>query len=310
MAPRGWMALIGGGLWTLTMACDRKPVIPANVTVESVVPPRPESTVAIVLIPWRAQDGAFLLVAGDEFSEATLVPPDAADPMARGLPQGPSLHVDLLGRSGRLGSAALTPVRPQTCGWPRVRLAARDSVADDSHWAVAFAPGIAHAVPMDSLERLSRADSVRLVADLARLLSALADDTVPTFRGLPFSVRGAWTFAAAPGVRGVVTEVHRRVAQEATPLEERLLVIAERDSLPAARWRAVWWVRAQGTEESVEALDALALLVLGSDRGPTLVAGHEAPWGAWQELVARDSTGRWRSRWRSALPPPCERTAK
>lgn len=304
------MALIGGGLWTLTMACDRKPVIPANVTVESVVPPRPESTVAIVPIPWRAQDGAFLLVAGDEFSEATLVPPDAADPLARGLPQGPSLNMDLLGRSGRLGSAVLTPVRPQTCGWPRVRLASRDSVADDAHWTVAFAPGVASAVPVDSLERLTRADSVRLVADLARLLSALADDTVPTFRGLPFSVRGAWTFAAAPGVRGVVTEVHRRVAQEATPLEERLLVIAERDSLPAARWRAVWWVRAQGTEESVEALDALALLVLGSDRGPTLVAGHDAPWGAWQELVARDSTGSWRSRWRSALPPPCERIAK
>lgn len=284
--------------------------MPANVTVETVVPPHPDSTVAVVTMPWRAQDGAFLLVAGDEFSEATLIPPDSLDALARGLPLGQALKVDLLGRSGRLGTAVLTPVRPQGCGWPRVRLASHDSVADDTHWAVAFAPGVARAMPVDSLERLARADSLRLVADLARVLSALADDTVPTFRGLPFSVRGAWTFAAAPGIAGVVAEVHRRVAQEATPLEERLLVIAERDSAPKARWRAVWWARAHGTEESVEALDALALLVLGNDTGPTLVAGHEAPVGAWQELVARDSTGSWRSRWRSALPPPCDGVAK
>ena len=304
------MAALCGGLLAFTIACDRPPATPANVTVASVVPPRPESTVVVVTAPWRAVDGAFLLLAGDDFIDATLVPPDALDSLAHGLPQGPALTVDLLGRSGRIGSAVVAPVRPRGCGWPRVRIASRDALADDTHWSVAFAPGVARAVPMDSLERLTRADSVRLVADLARLLSALPDDTVPTFRGLPFSVRGAWTFGAAPGIAGVVAEVHRRVAQEATPLEERLLLIAERDAGPSAHWHAVWWVRAQGTEESVEALDALALLVLGGDPSPTLVAGHEAPDGAWQELVARDASGRWRSRWRSARPPACDEVVK
>ncbi|MBI3791970.1 MAG: hypothetical protein HY275_13985 [Gemmatimonadetes bacterium] len=298
------LALAGG------MACERKPATPANVTVETVVPPRQDSGAVAPESPWRAEDGAFLVVAGDETSEGTVVPPRADDAVGRGVPQGPRLAVELLGRGGRVGAATLTPVRPQPCGWPRVRLALHDSLGDEQRWGVAFAPGIARAVPLDSLERLARGDSLRLVADLARMLSALPDDSVPQYRGLPFAVHGAWRFVAAPGVQGVVAEVHRRVGQEANPLEERLLVVAERDSTPGAKWRALWWARAQGTEESVEALDALAIVTLGADRWPTLVAGHDAAGGPWQELVARDSTGAWRARWRSPRPPACEGGAR
>jgi hypothetical protein len=261
-------------------------------------------------MPWRTEDGAFLLVAGDESVEGTVIPPDSLDALAHGLPQGAPLRVELLGRGGRLGVADLTPVRPVTCGWPRVRLALHEMRGDSTRWTVALAPGVARALPLDSLDHLARADSVRLVADLARLLSALPDDTVPRYRGLPFAVRGAWTFNVAPGVQGVVAEVHRRVAQEANPYEERLLMLAERDSTPGARWRALWWARTQGTEETVEAVEVLALLTLGADHGPTLLAGHDAPGGPWQEFVARDSSGSWRRRWRSAPPPACDPAAR
>lgn len=298
--------IVGGALAVAgALACDRKPATPANVTVEATQPPTPVAAPVVVALPWREADGPFLLTAGDEVTEGTLVPPDSAHALAQGLPQGRATEAELFGRGGIIGRAALTPVRPAPCGWPRVRLAPRDSLGEDQHWGAAFAPGIAHAVAVDSLERLARPDSARLVADLARLLGALPDDTVPQFRGLPFAVRGAWRFAPAPGALAVVAEVHRRVAQEATPLEERVLVVAERDSTAPARWRTAWWARAQGTEETVEAIDALALVTLGADPFPTLVAGHDAPGAPWQELVARDSTGAWRTRWRAPHAPAC-----
>ncbi len=309
MASRRWKA-VGCGVALVMTACERKADVPANVTVESMATPRADSTAETVRMSWRAADGPFLLVAGDEPTDAMVVPPDSLDPIARGVPQGATLRVELLGRSGRLGTAALTPVRPFTCGWPRVRLAVRDAPSDSTRWTVALAPGTARPVALDSLERVTRADSARLVADLARLLSALPDDTISRYRGLPFAVRGAWTFSPTAGVTTVVAEVHRRVAQEATPFEERVLLLAERDSAPASRWRAVWWSRAHGTEESVEAVEPLAVLVLGTDRWPTLVAGHDNPAGAWHEFVARDSSGAWHSRWHSTPAPQCDATAR
>lgn len=299
--------VLGSGAWlTAAMACDPKPAARANVTVEAVVPPHVDSVVPEEERTWRERDGAFLIVAGDDMTDGTLVPPPTTDGLARGLPQGLALRADLLGRGGVLGTASLEPIRPATvCGWARIRVVPRDLLGEDHRWTIALAPGVARPVSLDSLERFDRADSSRLVADLARLLSALPDDTVPRFRGLPFSVRGAWRFAAAPGAVAVVAEVHRRVAQEANPLEERLIVIAERDSFPASRWRILWGARAQGSEESVETLEALAVIVIARDAFPTVVVGHDTPVGTWTEFVARDSTGAWRGRWRSPRPLPC-----
>ncbi len=311
MSSRRRGVVLGGSLALLVvLACDRKPDTPANVTIESVVPPQTDSEMPAVTLTWRTTDGPFLLVASDDIAEGTVVPPDSLSTIARGIPQGAALKVELLGRSGSLGTATLTPVRPVSCGWPRVRLAMHDAPSDSARWAVALARDVARAVPLDSLERATRGDSTRLVADLARLLSALPDDTVPRYRGLPFAVRGAWIFVPAPAVRAVVAEVHRRVAQEANQFEERVLLIAERDSTPAARWRAVWWSRTQGTEESVEAVEALAILLLGVDQLPTLVAGHDAPGGPWHEFVARDSSGAWRTRWRSAPAAACDAVSR
>lgn len=312
---RGWSIVAA----TLCLAaCERTPPARGNDSAESVAPlPAVTGDSALVPHTWRDSDGPFLAVATDDAHVVLLVAPDSADmgsgaalrTFARTVGAAP---IALLGRSGLVAQATLQPrsiEQRHECEWPRATIATRDALGEEAHWGVGIAGAVATPVVLDSLERLSRADSARLVADLARIASALPDDTVPVFHGIPFSVRSAWTFAPAPGTLAVIGEISRRVAQEANQREERLLLLAERDSVPGARWQARWqarwWVRAWGSEETVEALDVLAVLRLARDRGPTLVVGHDAPAGLWQELVARDSTGLWRRRWRSGVSGPC-----
>ena len=302
---RRWARLGARILLALLVACDRKAAVPANVTVQPSAPPQQDSIEPAVASLWRKADGTLLLLAGSDASDGWVVPTGADEP-TRGIAQGVRVPAELLGRSGRIAMAVLAPTQSFACDWQRVRVSPADSLVEEVRWTIAMSVGVARGVALDSLERLSRTDSSRLVVDLARLLSGLPDDTVPRFRGLPFAVHGAWLFDVAPGVRGVVAEVHRRVAQEANPLEERLLVLAERDSATGARWRASWWARSQGTELDVGAPEALAVLRFARDPFPTMIAQTDDGVGGWLEVVARDAAGSWRARWRSPPRPECD----
>jgi hypothetical protein len=111
-------------------------------------------------------------------------------------------------------------------------------------------------------------------------------------------VRSAHRFRPAPGILGLVAEVSRRVAQEAQPLEERMLIIAERDSGSTGPWRAAWSDRVQGIEETIEAADALALLVPATGPAAFLVVQRESARGMRYELMERGSgTTGWTRRW-------------
>ncbi|HET7458918.1 MAG TPA: hypothetical protein VFJ74_14810 [Gemmatimonadaceae bacterium] len=211
-------------------------------------------------------------------------------------------RVDLFTRSGAVGSAPLgsdpaAPSREEECtSWPTARLATAPGT-----WAVGFAAGHATAIPLDSIEGLAPTDSARLAADVARLASALPNDTAPAFRGLPFTVRTVRRFSPAPGVQALVADVRRKVNQEANPREEHILLVAERDSAqPASPWTAAYAERVADNEETIESSDVLAAVALGPRRVPTLVIGREYGEGFAYALLERAGPKKWRLRWSSA----------
>jgi len=97
----------------------------------------------------------------------------------------------------------------------------------------------------------------------------------------------------------VAAIVVRNVNQEANPRQERILLIAERDSTTnAGRYTTKYSERAVGLEETLEATDPLAVVLLGSERRPTLVVARDAGHGASYALIERIA-GEWQRRWSS-----------
>jgi hypothetical protein len=186
-----------------------------------------------------------------------------------------------------LDSAADCPI------WPTVQL--RTSTTS---WNVAFQPGRAHVFSQDTLAGLSAKDSSRLSIEVARLSSAVPNDTNVLFRGRPFVVRQA--VRAVAGERVVlVAEVVRTINQEATPLQEHLLIIAERE-VDARAWSTVLAERSVALEESAETTDILAIFrpVTSPEALLVLVSRDFGEGGAFA-LFERAAPGVWRLRWTS-----------
>ena len=188
-------------------------------------------------------------------------------------------------------------------GWPawRITSARRGQPGGAlAGWAVGFVGATVLPIRMDSIESLSRVDSARLAADATRLASALPASGGERFTGLPFTVTSLWRFRAGPGVEGVVANLVRHINQEARPLEERTLIIAERDSSRRdERFNLAYYDRSQGAEETVESREVLALARATPDAQPMLVLGRDYGDGMAYALVQRDPSGRWREKWRS-----------
>ena len=167
-------------------------------------------------------------------------------------------------------------------------------------WTVAFEAGHAVELALDSIEGLSTADSARLAADIARIASALPGDTSAVFRGLPFVVNKAWRARIPTGQTVLTAVVVRNVNQEANPRQERILLIAEGDSgnASANRFTPRYTERKVGLEETLETTDPIAMLLLGSDRHPTVIVTHDAGNGLSYALIERIG-GQWQRRWAS-----------
>lgn len=146
---------------------------------------------------------------------------------------------------------------------------------------------------MTPLSAMAARDSAVMVVDLARLASGLPNDTTAAFRGLPVVTRSAVRMRVE-GADLVFAEVTRRVGQEATPLEERVAFIAERDTTPGARWMARWSERVAGSEETIEATDVVGVVRVGA--AVALVLQRESARGARYELLWREA-GAWTRRW-------------
>ena len=296
----------------LGLACERS--TPATGRKDTVVPTAspPESTVVTrpEISPWDSTAGPALFVAGAAPTEAFIIASrytdaSALDSVQPDPAQFRSLQVDLFAGGRKVGVARIDSTirssRTDSCRtWPiaRLTLTSTDTTATPP-WNVAFESGHATEVAIDSIESLPSADSARLAADIARIASALPGDTSAAFRGLPFVVNKAWR-ARIPGGPTVLTAVVvRNVNQEANPRQERILLIAERDSgTTTPRFTPRYTERRVGLEETLETTDPISIVLLGTNRHPTVVVARDAGNGLSYAFIERIS-GQWQRRWAS-----------
>ncbi|MGH7718532.1 MAG: hypothetical protein ACREON_06785, partial [Gemmatimonadaceae bacterium] len=251
----------------------------------------------VLLVPGSGPASALAVFPG--FRELT----DTTSFDARGL-TGTTL--ELFSRSGLVGRARLasSPGESPTgdCPvWPTAPLTPVDTTAMPAGWSVAFIAGRAQPIPLQPIEALPGTDSARVAAQVTRLASALPNDTATAFRGIPFFVRIAYRFTPAPGVDALVAEVVRKVNVEANPLEEHILIVAERDGTDSdAPYRVGYSNRTSGPETNVVSTEVLAAVTLRATGRPTLVLDSVAFEGDVYSLLERTGAVRWAVRWRSA----------
>ena len=291
------------------LACERPREAPPNDTPVA-EDSTPVDSFAVVETPVRAWDeraGRVLVIAADTPDRAVLVFPEFTDstltdsttfdlvPLRRA-------KLTLFGRAGNAGSGTLagsSPAPDDCAGWPSVRVSSASS--SPQGWTVGFMGSAVAPVALDSIEGLASADSAQLAAEVTRLAAALPGDTSDAFRGIPFSVRSVRRFQAAPGIDAFVAEIVRKVALEANPREEHLLVIAERDSGQATgRYAPAFSERTSGSEESVQSTDVLAAVRVGGAANTTLVVRRDDGTGGSYAMIERYASRRWRVRWTSA----------
>jgi hypothetical protein len=257
----------------------------------------PESSAAPVAARWIGALGPALFVPSDSAGQAFVILPDS---LASIDDLRDTIDVRLLGRNGAAQPARLAQVKPSdTTECPSWRVI---STAAMTPWSVAFAGDAVTSLALDSIGGMSHADSSRLAASIIRLASALRDDAPggadSRFVGLPFTVRTAWTFQFADGRHGVVATLQRQINQEASPLEEHTLLIAERDARPGAAddsWTTTYSERSRGDEETVETRELLAAVKLGN-QPPLLVLSRDFGDRVDYGLLERTASG-WRVRW-------------
>ncbi|MCU0623146.1 MAG: hypothetical protein MUF53_04695, partial [Gemmatimonadaceae bacterium] len=238
-------------------------------------------------VAWPPALGGWLVVgapSGAARSGVLLVPDSVPDFDALAAVRG--AQVELFGAGGRVGRASIAAVERadsvECIAWPMARLQLPPDSATTA-WTLGVRAGSATPLPSVDFAGMGTRDSARLVVELARLASGLAGDTTPSFRGLPMVVRSAVRLGEVAGREVVVAEIVRRVGQEATPLEERIAMLAERDTGAGSPWRAGWVARIAGVEETIEASDFVGAVLVTPDT-PVVVLQRESTKGARYEL--------------------------
>lgn len=279
----------------LAVACERGKV-PAPADTGVAKPPPPIDTTAAISQSrsWDENAGPVLLVAADVPTRAFLLVPDPTA-SATTLASIPHLaSVTLIGRGGTVQTGELSVIS-DTVACVTATLSA---APPPRPWSVGFIGGVVAPLAMDSVETLSHADSVALVIDLTRLASALPNDTAGRFAGLPFVVRTIWRITIPDGPRVVIATLARQINQEATPLQEHTLLLAERGPSDSALTTA-YSERSYGDEETIESREAIGAVLLGGNRNPAIIFARDFGDAVAYALVERGSDGHWRARWAS-----------
>ena len=229
---------------------------------------------------WVPELGPLLAVPGDSDNTAILLSPASTEETG---------SVALMRTAGDSSATSrISPTDLQVCGEvPTARLAS----AGPAGWTVALAPGVT-ALRADSIESLASADSSALAADIARIGSAVANDSGSRFAGLPFAVIAAHRLTMDSSTI-VIARVMRRIPQEATPLEERTLVIGEQQR--GEPFVLKYSKRSSGAEDVIDHHLFLAAVRAGKKHFVLLVSEREG--SARYEILERSGSGSWRPRW-------------
>ncbi|HEY0778857.1 MAG TPA: hypothetical protein VGD56_12885 [Gemmatirosa sp.] len=338
--PRGWAAVAGATVACATFAaCGRDEPRPVA-RLATAAPVAAVAVPTGHVHSWDDAAGVGLVVRTPGGQEI-LVSPDTTDARtgavraAAGAADG---GVVLFGRSGMLGHARAdstfdgAPLAGACATWSALRLGPSSGADVTPAWTVGFVVPAGAAQPaalaLDSLDVLSSRDSATLAAAVTRLAAALPDTGVrgsrrrPALRGVPFRVRDAHRFTMADGSGAVVAILTRTLNTEATPFAEQLLLVAERHA--ARPYELTYAESVAGVEESLPAMDVLAAVQLPATAGATsgasaltptsavpssaphdsraaLVLGRDGDDGSRYTLLERESPGRWRVRWTSAV---------
>jgi hypothetical protein len=292
-------------------ACDRKSAAGVSESVRTTETTRPgvAETPAAVASGWDDEAGPFLVLPTVDggLTAGSLLRPEATE-LTVGDTTGLGAavrdgRVELFSRSGRVGSArivveAAPRVDAGCTAWPVARLTV-DAGQSSTPWTAAFAAGRVTPVTLDSIEGLAPRDSGRLVIDLTRLASGLRDDTVATFKGLPFVVLHAWRSKGLP-TEFVVATLARRVNQEDSPKEERLVLVVDQTGTDARQWTVAWHERASGREEELVVAEPLLAFRLGRSGDVNLLFGRDDGVALGAAVLSR-AAGGWRVMWESAV---------
>ena len=254
---------------------------------------------------WDADAGPVMIVSTNSGGDsAAVVMPDQTDSTiadVQGIsPPVAGIAFDLFGRAGRVASAVNASPLPsrkarRDCySWPLAKLS-----SPHASWQVGFASGHAYEIRLDSIEGMSSTDSAALAAAIAQTAATLPAASAPTFRGLPFRVRSAYTFRL-DSVEAVVADVVRSVNEEANPRLEHLLIVGERPASSRGKYDVGYFHRSAGAEESTEATEILAVVRIGSAKRPAVVINIEYDDGGKLGLIERSGPAQWGSTWRSA----------
>ena len=296
MNPKALRLAMSVTILSLIAACEHRTPARSVESVAADTTSAPDSAVSPAVVHWDASTlGPALFVPSDSAGHVLVILPDSLSSIDD-LPD--TATVDLLGRGGAVQVARIARgVAADSAECPPWRIETPQHV---SSWSVGLASHDVKPVPLDSIGALSRGDSMRLAAAVTRLASTMRDDPQSRFVGLPFSVRSAWRFTLADQRQVVVATLQRQINQEATPLEEHTLLIAERDARPGAAddsWISVYSERSRGDEETVEARELLAAVSLGAGQQPMLVLSRDFGDHVEYGLLERSADGHWRVRW-------------
>ncbi len=294
----------------VTIGCDRsKPAPVADSTIDSVAPRNPASdSLAVIPTGWESDAGPYVVlptVDGGQTSGSLLRPGVEGERLGdtTGLTSivAPG-RLELFSRSGRIGTAQLSVeqsrrIEPECAAWPTARLTP-DSAIGSRSWTAAFAEGRVVAIPLDSIEGMKQRDSARLAADLTRLASALPDDSSSVFRGLPFVVLRAYQ-ARDNQTDFVIATLIRRINQEDSPREERLVMVADMPSeLTSRRWRVAWYERASGTEDELLVAEPLLAYRAKGAADVRVLFGRDDGFSLSAAVLTRTVSG-WSLQWES-----------
>jgi hypothetical protein len=300
----GHMHLLRTGLLVLLLlACGdrgRDAADSVRGTLPPVFPQPPSSNTN-----WDVDAGPLMLVStGAGTDSAAVILPEITDGTIASA-QGSTAPVaglvfDLFGRGGKLGSSmavaapGLVDTTQECDAWPVAIVR-----ANNMGWRVGFARGHTQPIKLDSIEAMSSTDSAVLAASLAQTAATLPIASDPTFRGLPFRVRSAYTFRLESTAL-VIADVVRSVNEEANPRLEHLLIIGERPAGATGKYTVGYYSRTAGAEETTQASEVLAAVRVGPSRLPAVVVNIEYDDGRKLGLIERTAPGQWRSIWRSA----------